>query len=144
MNGARSYSLAALNLVLHGFHQAWIVFTLIGWMFCATRIPHLIVSFATLASWYVLGPLLKKGDAFGYCVITDVQWEIRRRLGLEECKGGYVKYLGDQLFGADFDESLADKIVAAVFFACILASLIMIYLYGSCALFSSAAPGSTY
>ena len=137
MHDLPRFGLGALNLGLHAFHQAWIVFTLIGWIFCETRVMHLIVISLTLASWYVLGPLLKKGDAYGYCVVTDIQWDIRRRLGLEDRKGGYVKYIGDHLFGRNFNESLADKVGAAVLLACIAASLVATFMYGSCSLFTA-------
>lgn len=136
MSTGRRFGLNALNLGLHGFHQAWIVFSLVGWMFCQTRLLHLLVMLLTLTSWYGLGPLLRKGDAYGYCVVTDIQWEIRRRLGFERREGGYVKYIGDHLFGKDFDEAFADRVGAALFLACILASLLTNYWHGSCALLS--------
>jgi hypothetical protein len=137
VSGLQRFGLSVLNFGLHAFHQAWIVFTLIGWIFCETRILHLIVISLTLISWYALGPLLKKGDAYGYCVVTDIQWAIRRRLGFEERQGGYVKYIGDHLFGKNFNESLAARVGAAVLVACIAASLVTIYLYGSCGPFSA-------
>ena len=128
------FALQSLNLSLHVFHQVWILFHLVGWMFCQTRLLHLVVVGLTLSSWYCLGPLTKKGNALGYCVVTDIQWGVRKRLGLESRDGGYVKYLGDHLFGHNFDESLADKIGAGIFFVCIAASLTTLYWYGSCPL----------
>lgn len=129
---AHRYILLILNLVLHGLHQVLIVFSLVGWIFCETRLLNLIVLMLILFSWYGLGPILRKGNTWGYCVITDIQWQIRKKLGLDSRSGGYVKYLADNLLGGDFDETRADKWAVAIIFACTLASLGTNLLYGSC------------
>lgn len=132
---ARRIFLRASNISLHLAHQVHIAFILFGWMFCSTRILHLIAVLLTLFSWYALGPLLGKGDAWGYCVITDLQWQVRERLGRESLRGGYVKYLADRLCRRDFDESRVDVGVAIAFFVCIFASVASLVWYGSCPLF---------
>jgi len=124
--------LLILNFVLHGIHQILIVFSLLGWIFCATRMLNLIVLMLILLSWYGLGPMLRKGNAWGYCVITDIQWQIRKKLGLDSRSGGYVKYLADNLLGRDFDETRVDKWAAAIILTCTLASVSTNLLYGSC------------
>lgn len=131
----RRMLLQASNFSLHLAHQVHVAFLLVGWMFCATRILHLVAVLLTLFSWYGLGPLLGKGNAWGYCVITDIQWQVRDRLGLESLRGGYVKYLVDRIFGRDFDATRIDVFGAIAFFACILASVASLILYGSCPLF---------
>ncbi|MDH3634789.1 MAG: DUF2784 family protein [Gammaproteobacteria bacterium] len=132
MTAAHRYYLLALNLVLHGLHLVLILFSLVGWMFCETRLLNLIALLLILFSWYGLGPLLGKGNAWGYCVITDIQWRIRRELGLESRSGGYVKYLADNLLGGDFDETQLDIISVAIIFSCFFASVATNLLYGSC------------
>lgn len=134
MTVAHRYILLTLNLVLHAIHQILIVFSLVGWIFCETRMLNLIALMLILFSWYGLGPILSKGNPWGYCVITDIQWQVRNKLGLDSRSGGYVKYLADNLLGSDFDETRADKWAVAIIFACTLASLTTNLLYGSCPL----------
>jgi len=137
MTAFRRYVLLTLNLVLHGVHQVLIVFTLVGWMFCQTRMLNQIALLLILFSWYGLGPLLGKGNAWGYCLITDIQWQVRKELDLVGRNGGYIKYLADNLLGRDFDETRVDKWAAAVFFTCIFASATTNLLYGSCSVLTN-------
>ena len=132
MTGLRRASLLTANFSLHLFHQVWIAFCEAGWMFCETRLISIITLMLTLFSWYVLGPLFTKCDAYGYCVITDIQWQIREKLDLEKLPGGYIKYLADSVFRRDFDAHVVDKWGAAFFFICIVASVTTLFLYGSC------------
>ena len=137
MTGVHRYILLTLNLVLHGIHQILIVFSLLGWIFCETRMLNLIVLILILFSWYGLGPILRKGNTWGYCVITDIQWQIRKKLGLDSRSGGYVKYLADNLLGGNFNETRADKWAVAIILTCTLASVTTNLLYGSCSVLTN-------
>lgn len=132
MKNVQKFSLNAANLALHGLHQALIVFSIMGWMFCETRMLNLTILLLTLFSWYGLGPLLNKGDAYGYCLITDIQWKIRNKLQLPPLEGGYIKYLADRLLGGDFDEIKIDQWTAIIFFISLIASGITSFVYGGC------------
>lgn len=132
MTGVHRYILLTLNFALHGIHQILIVFSLVGWIFCEIRMLNLIVLMLILLSWYGLGPILGKGNALGYCFITDIQWQVRKKLGLDSRSGGYVKYLADNLLGWDFDETRVDKWAVAIILACTLASVTTNLLYGGC------------
>ena len=134
MTAAHRYYLLVLNLVLHGLHLVLIGFSLLGWMFCETRLWNLVALLLILFSWYGLGPLLGKANAWGYCVITDIQWRVRSELGLESRSGGYVKYLADNLLGGDFDETRLDIFSVATIFSCFFASVATNLAYGSCPL----------
>jgi len=136
MTAVHRYVFLTLNFVLHGIHQILIVFSLLGWIFCETRVLNLIVLMLILFSWYGLGPILKKDKAWGYCLITDIQWQVRNKLGLNSRSGGYVKYLADNLIGGDFDETRIDKWAVAIILTCALASVSTNFLYGSCPLAS--------
>ena len=128
------YTLQALNLALHGLHQGLIVFSLLGWMFCQTRLLNLIALALILFSWYGLGPVLDKANAWGYCLITDIQWRLRRQLGLESRRGGYMKYLADNLLGGDIDEARIDRWSVGMIIGCFLASVATNLWLGSCPL----------
>lgn len=132
MTAAYRYYLLLLNLVLHGLHLVLIGFSLLGWMLCETRLLNLIALLLILFSWYGLGPILKKANAWGYCAITDIQWRVRDELGLESRNGGYVKYLADNLLGGDFDETRLDIFSVAIIFSCFVASVATNLAYGNC------------
>ena len=138
MTVVHKFLLKTLNVALHGFHQGLIVFSLLGWVLCETRLLNLIVLGSILFSWYGLGPLLGKAHAWGYCLITDIQWKVRKELGLDSRRGGYMKYLADNLLGGDFDESRIDKWSVAVILGCVLLSLTTYLWFGSCPLLSFA------
>lgn len=137
MTAVHKYILLILDFALHGIHQILIVFSLVGWIFCETRMLNLIVLTLILFSWYGLGPILSKANPWGYCVITDIQWQIRKKLGLDGRNGGYVKYLADNLLGGDFDETRIDKWAAATILTCTLASVTTNLMYGSCSVLTS-------
>ena len=103
-------------------------------MFCETRLLNLVALLLILFSWYGLGPILRKGNPWGYCVITDIQWRIRSELGLESRSGGYVKYLADNLLGGNFDEMRLDIFSVAIIFSCFSASVATNLMYGGCPL----------
>ncbi len=132
MTVVRRYVLLTLNLTLHALHQLLIVFSVVGWMFCETRMLNLIVLLLILFSWYGLGPLLKNGGIWGYCLVTDIQWRVREKLGLSNRDGGYTKYLADNLLKREFDKTRVDKWAAVVITACAIASVTTNLLYGSC------------
>ena len=114
--------LRAMNMALHAVHLFVIGFSVVGWMFDKTRLANLVLLALILFSWYGLGPLMGQSGTYGYCVITDLQWSLRRRLGLEAPPGGYMTYLGDRLTGHDVNALLVDRITAAVFLLCLIGS----------------------
>lgn len=123
-------SLRILNFLLHALHLGIVLGVGIGWLFCEMRLPALALQAAILFSWFALGPL--SGNKLGFCLVTDVQWRLRRQLGLPERAGGYVKHLLDMLTGRDLDAALVDKWTMRAFFACLAANLISIAAFGWC------------
>jgi len=132
MSAPRRYALLGLNLALHGLHQLLVLFIVFGWMWCETRLLHLAVLALVLLSWYGLGPLLGKGSAWGYCVLTDIHWKLRAKLGLGAREGGYIKYLADGLLGRDLDRRRAEQWAVGLFFASAAGSLGSYLVYGGC------------
>jgi hypothetical protein len=128
--------LEALNILGHAAHLFVIFFSVFGWMWCETRIANLILLLAVLLSWYALGPLLGKKGEYGYCLITDLQWQLRRHMGLEAPPWGYMKFLADRLSGRagdqGLDPDLIERITAAAFFASLAASVAMTVLLDGC------------
>lgn len=123
-------SLNIVNIALHGLHLAIVAGAGVGWIFCETRLATLGLQGAIALSWLVIGPLA--GKPLGYCLVTDLQWRVRRGIGLAERPGGYMKYLADGVTGRDMNVALIDRWTARIFAASIAANLTMLSLYGWC------------
>ena len=121
-----------LNAALHAAHLSTIIFSATGWIFCQTRIANLVVLIAIAFSWYGLGAILGKGNGYGYCLITDLQWQLKRRMGHEPPTWGYMKVLVDGLAARDVDEVLIERTTAVAFFFCLAASAALTLLSGGC------------
>jgi hypothetical protein len=118
------------NITLHGLHLAIVLGAGVGWMFCETRLPTLVLQAAIALSWAVIGPLA--GKPFGYCLVTDLQWRVRRGIGLTERPGGYMKYLLDGATGRDSDPAFIDRWTARIFAASIAGNLVAMSVFGWC------------
>lgn len=66
-----------LNVLFFILHLAILIFNLTGWIWRRTRPWHLISVGITLFSWVVLGFWY----GWGYCVLTDWHWQVRREMG---------------------------------------------------------------
>jgi Protein of Unknown function (DUF2784) len=124
--------LSTANVVLHAAHIALILLVLGGWWFCATRLLSDALIVGTLFSWYGLKPILAKDSGYGYCLITDLQWRIRRHMNLPAPTGGYMKYLADKLLGGDRNLELIEKATAMTFFLCVAGSIATTIFFGWC------------
>ncbi|MEN8197983.1 MAG: DUF2784 family protein [Pseudomonadota bacterium] len=118
------------NITLHGLHLAIVLGASVGWIFCETRLATLLLQAAIALSWAAIGPLV--GKPFGYCLVTDMQWRVRRGIGLAERPGGYMKYLVDGVTGRNFDAGIIDRWTARVFAASIAANLTLLAIFGWC------------
>jgi hypothetical protein len=107
-------------MALHILHVALIVFCLFGWIYEPTRKANLFILIAVLFSWFGLGCFF----GFGYCLITDIQWKIMRRLGKRPESGSYIKYLTDKITTLHITEITAERITAVLFFALLTVSVL--------------------
>ena len=71
-----------------------------------TRKLHLITLGATAASWFILGIWY----GWGYCPITDWQWDVKEKLGETNLPASFIKYFADKIAGKDLSESLVEKV----------------------------------
>jgi len=115
-----------LNIVLHGVHLVIIIFSVVGWIFATTRIANLILLLAILFSWYVLGPLMGKHTIYGYCLVTDLQWQLKKKLGHHVPEWGYMKYLADRITGRSVNEVIVDRVTVGVFFFSLIATVTLL------------------
>lgn len=123
-------ALEVANAALHAAHLTVIFFSTFGWLFCQTRLETLVLQIAIAFSWYGLGPILGKG--YGYCLITDQQWQIKKMLGQEPPPWGYMKFLINELTQRDVETGRIDRATVGVFLFSIAASVVFILLYGWC------------
>jgi len=111
-----------LNGIFHLLHVTLILFFLFGWLFDKTLVLHFTVSLLILFSWVVLGAYF----GFGYCLVTDLQWRIRRRLRQEPGTKYYMKYLLDKLTRRDTDADLVNRVTTLVFFIILALSAVLV------------------
>jgi hypothetical protein len=79
--------LSMLNVLFHLIHLGIIFFFLFGWLWQKTLLPHFFLSILILLSWCGLGLFY----GFGYCLVTDIQWKIKKRMGEEPSTEYYIK-----------------------------------------------------
>ena len=111
--------LEALDFFYTILHLAIIGFNLFAWIWPATRRAHLIVIGATAASWFVLGIWY----GWGYCPITDWQWDVKEKLGETNLPSSFIKYFADKITGRDFSPSLVNTVTLIVFLVAIIVSI---------------------
>mgnify|MGYP001802311496 FL=1 len=108
-----------LDITLFVAHVIIIFFNLFGWVFGATRKLHLIAVSITLFSWVVLG--FWKG--FGYCILTDWHWDIKRDLGEHNLPHSFITYLTNNILGLTLTPFAVDVITGVAFITAILISI---------------------
>jgi hypothetical protein len=100
------------NTLLHSLHLTLICFFLFGWIWPQTRYVHVLIGVLILFSWTVLG--MKYG--FGYCLITDLQWRLKRYAGKSLHTEYYVKYILDKA-GIELEGQCVNYISTLLFFS---------------------------
>lgn len=95
---------------LYIVHIAVILFNLLGWIWIKTLRAHLIVIAATAFSWVALGFWF----GFGYCFITDWQWQIKRKLGETGLPASFITWFFHSV-GIPAPPSVVDWITAVTF-----------------------------
>ncbi len=111
--------LTFLDVLLFSLHILIIGFNLFGWIIPKFRKAHLWLVGATLFSWLVLG--IWKG--WGYCILTDWHWDIKRELGERNLPHSFIKYLTNNTLGFDWSSSTVDIITLSTFVLAITLSI---------------------
>jgi len=101
-------------------HLIIIGFNLSGWIWAKTKKLHFYCILLTAGSWFFLGVWY----GFGYCPITDWQWQIKERLGENNLPNSFIKYFADKVSGENISATLIDGLTATFFF---LAALVSVY-----------------
>jgi len=97
--------LTILDFFLTFLHSAIVLFILFGWVSQKTRKAHFALLTLTILSWIILGGII---GTFGYCPITDWQWDIKRDLGEKNLPGSFIQYAVDKTFSINSNKQLVD------------------------------------
>lgn len=111
--------LAFLDVLFFVVHILIIGFNLFGWLIPKFRKAHLWLVAATLFSWLVLG--IWKG--WGYCILTDWHWDVKRELGERNLPNSFIKYLTNNVLGFDWSSNTVDMITLGTFVIAIVLSI---------------------
>jgi len=114
------FMLSALDIFLNLLHLCIILFCLTGWIWRKTQVPHFILILFIFASWFILG--IWKG--WGYCYLTDLQWQLKTKLGETGLPNSFIKYIVDKVSGRDISSSLIDTVAMVCFLTATLMALI--------------------
>jgi hypothetical protein len=68
----------------------------------------------------------------GYCLITDLQWRLKTSMGEPIPASGYVKFLADRVFRADFDPDRVNRITYTTTAAAAVLSAVLTTTVGVC------------
>jgi hypothetical protein len=113
--------LIILDYLFHIVHLSVLLICILGWVYQPFRAFHQLVVALVAISWLGLG--LKFG--FRYCVLTDTQWRIKRRLGREPYTTSYVKYILDKITGSRIDKKVTDRVTLYTY-ACVVAITLVV------------------
>lgn len=108
-----------LDLTLFAIHVSVISFNLFGWIRPSWRKAHLAVVLLTLSSWFILGFWY----GFGYCFLTDWEWDIKRSLGETNLPHSFITYLTNNLLGLNMAATTVDVITVAAFVPAVVISI---------------------
>lgn len=116
--------LKAFDILLFTTHLVVIGLNLFAWIWKRTRKLHLWVAAITIFSWLVLGIWY----GFGYCFLTDWEWDIKRQLGEKDLPHSFTQYLSDNVFGLYLSRDVVDGLTLGMFVLAILCSLYVNFL----------------
>jgi len=112
-------SLQFVDYVFTLAHLLVIGVNLFAWIWPKARKFHLYIVGITLFCWLVLGIWY----GFGYCPITDWQWQVKTKLGETHLPNSFVKYYLDKLAGRDIPDTTVDVITLVSFLVAIFCSI---------------------
>ena len=115
--------LGLLNILFHVIHLLIIFFYIFGWMMPETRTAHYILALLILFSWCGLGIFY----GFGYCLVTDIQWKIKKKMGQDPGTKYYVKYAIDKVTGLNTNPKIINGATKSAYFGILIISTILFF-----------------
>lgn len=115
--------LALLDWLLHFLHIAVILINTTFWIWPKTLRLAQVMLVLTAISWFGFGVAY----GFGYCFLTDWQWQVKEKLGETGLPQSYIKYALDSLTEKDWSPVLVDSLTVLVFVISVIGCAIMSY-----------------
>lgn len=109
----------AADFFLRWVHIVIAVFCVVGWIHPETRVYNFGLIILIAISWFGLGYF----RGYGYCLVTDVQWRIKHRLGEKLTTQSFIKYELDRLAGRELDEKRVNLFTQMSFYLSAIASV---------------------
>ena len=103
--------LRALDWLLIAVHAGVVLAFVFLWIPRRTARLHGWLVLLVAFSWIVIGYF--KG--FGYCILTDLHWRVKRARGEWPLPGSFLKYAADHLTGSNVPAWLINDVAGAVF-----------------------------
>lgn len=112
--------LQTLDIFFTILHLGIIAFNLSGWLWAKTRRTHFYFILLTASSWFILGIWY----GWGYCPVTDWQWQVKEKLGEVNLPNSFIKYFVDKVSKGSANAFFIDMLTVGLFF---LAALLSAY-----------------
>lgn len=116
------------DISLDVLHTSLLCFVILGWIFKGTRRAHITLLALILVSWIGLGYLsmiygwgTDESRGWGYCLLTDVHWNIKTNLGETELPSSFIAYF----FEKSLQVHLSTEVVNTLSYGLLLISLVM-------------------
>jgi len=109
------------DYALNVFHTSLILFVMFAWVFKKLRRAHAVLVFLVLSSWIGLGYFF----GWGYCLLTDWHWQIKRHLGETELPESLISYLLQRVMGLTFDRIVIDIVSVGLMFGITVATIVL-------------------
>ncbi|NNF22812.1 MAG: DUF2784 domain-containing protein [Saprospiraceae bacterium] len=113
--------LKLIDILLFVTHILVISINMFGWIVKKTRRIHLVTILLTAFSWFFVGIWC----GWGYCFLTDWEWEIKRQLGEQDLPNSFIHYLVNDIFSLNMSANLLDTITVLIFIMAFLLSIIL-------------------
>ena len=115
--------LQTLDYLMYALHVVVIGINTFAWIFHKTRRIHLVIILATTFSWFVLGIWY----GFGYCFLTDLEWDIKRQLGETSLPASFIHYAINTTLNMGINTRLLDVLTGLIFGIALVMALILNY-----------------
>lgn len=112
-----------LDLFFLSFHSALILFNLFGWVHPRLRPWHLASLLITAGSWFIMGIWY----GWGYCICTDLHWDVLHELGHQDLPNSYIVHLGERLFGIRLSSFQGDALAVSGLFVPLILNLFLFF-----------------
>lgn len=113
--------LQVLDILLYTIHILVILANSFLWIWKRTRKIHLVIISLTGFSWFVMGIWY----GWGYCFLTDWEWDIKRRMGESGLPNSFIHYWVNESMGLDISTGTLDILTVLVFAVAFILSVIL-------------------